>query len=94
MGDTYLAGNHVLVAGQTSATTTGAALPSNICDSAIVQNGDAAINLLVGDKNGQVFVVTPGNSLSLPVNNLNMVWVKSASSTVNVNWIVLGGTLP
>ena len=43
-------------------------------------------NLLVGDSAGQFVALTPGQSFTLPVFNLSLIYVKMASLTGIVNW--------
>jgi len=82
-----LAGNATLVAGTTTVST-AKAMPSLACDEVLIQNGDATISLNVGDASSQPFVVLAGNALSVRVQNLSQVWVKAASSTITLNYLV------
>jgi len=45
-------------------------------------------NVLVGDSDSQNIVLTPGQSLTIPVNTLSLIWVKMASATGVVNWLI------
>ncbi len=79
------AGNKIFLATAVTATTTAGPISSTLCNSAILQNGDATNNLLIGDATSQPFVVTPGNSLSVEVYNLAEIYLKSSSATVVAN---------
>lgn len=44
-------------------------------------------NLLVGNSTAQEIVLTPGQSITLPIISLSLVWVKMASSTGIANFL-------
>lgn len=78
-----------LSAGTLAATTTAAALAaSTAIVEVLVQNDPAsAVNVLCGSAGSQTIVLKPGDGLSLHVNNLNVVFCKSASATATVNYL-------
>lgn len=83
---TRLATNQV-----TGLTTTPQALaaePQASCREVLVQSDPANMtNLNVGNSTNQFLVLTPGQSVSLPINNITSVWIKMASGTGTVNWL-------
>ena len=44
-------------------------------------------NVLIGSSTAQEVVLTPGQSITIPVASLALIYVKMASSTGTVNWI-------
>jgi hypothetical protein len=44
-------------------------------------------NILVGTVVGQYLALIPGQSISVPINNLTTIYVKMASGTGTINWI-------
>jgi hypothetical protein len=75
-------------AGQVTATTSAANLGSQACSSVLVQNDPGSTpNVLVGDSSNQYLVLQPGQSVTIPCSNTNLVYVKSASSTATVNFL-------
>ncbi len=73
-----------------SVTTTPAALPSQPCDSVIVQNdpGSAAA-ILVGDSTRQLFSLAAGSNVKLDVANTALIYLKTGSSTATANCLIL-----
>lgn len=76
--------------GTFTATTTAAALNSGTtihCTEVLVQNDPgSAVNIKVGNATSQSVVLTPGQSYSISVKDVSLVFVKSASATPTVNW--------
>jgi hypothetical protein len=78
------------VAGTLAATTTAAALGNRACVAVLIQADPAnGASLLLGDADAQPIVLAAGDSLSLPVTNVNQVYAKMASGTGTVNWLAL-----
>lgn len=76
--------------GSQATSTTAAALNgavSQAVSEVIVQNRDAAINLLVGNVTSQSIALVPGAAVVIPVADLASVFVKSASGTPTVAWL-------
>lgn len=76
--------------GSQATSTTAAALNgavSQTVSEVIVQNRDTVINLLVGNATSQSISLVPGAFAVIPVDNLNKVFVKSASGTPTVAWL-------
>jgi hypothetical protein len=71
-------------------TTTPAALPSQVCNQAIIQadpgNTD---NVLLGDSSNQYYVLQAGKAIALPCSNVNQLYRKSASGTQKVNILAI-----
>ena len=85
----YVSGR--LFAGQkTGVDTTAAAVTTTEynCREAIIQSDPAnTTNLLVGNILAQYLILTPGQSITIPVISLSLVYVKMASSTGTVNYL-------
>lgn len=61
---------------------------SHNCREVIVQSDPAnTTNLLVGDSSSQKLVLTPGQSITVPIISLSLVYVKMVSGTGVVNWL-------
>lgn len=57
--------------------------PVSIFEVLVQNDPGSANNAFVGGPNGQTIVLTAGNHIIIPANNLNIVYVRSASATVN-----------
>jgi hypothetical protein len=74
--------------GQSTATTTAAGLPSNVCQSVLVQNDpSSSVNVYVGDPNNQYICLQPGQSITIPCSNIDEIYIKTQSSTATVNYM-------
>lgn len=91
IGSVSLAPSETVLAGTQAATLAAAALNSGVtlaCSEVCVQNDPtSASNLLVGNGTSQPFVLRPGESLSLPADDVAAVFVKIAAGSSTVNWI-------
>ena len=79
-------------AGTTSLTTTASIqLAANACKEITIQNDpDNLLDVLVGDSGSQTFQLLPGQAITLPVSNSNLIYAKNASSTTQpINWITV-----
>lgn len=73
---------------QVSVTTVAAALAAQACKAIIVQaDPDNTVDVLVGDATNQPIQLTPGQSITLPVSNHNLLYHKTASGAANLNVI-------
>jgi len=83
-------GSSTLYDGTQTATTTAAALNSGTsrsCSSVLVQNDpDSTQDVFVGNDSSQSVQLVPGQAEVIPVDNVNKVFVKTASGTATVNW--------
>ena len=70
-----------VTAGAISTTT------NNIREVLIQSDPTNTTNMLVGNADSQEVVLTPGQSITIPIISLSLVYVKMASSTGTVNWI-------
>jgi len=71
-------------------TTTAEALAASTARSRellLQSDPDNATNVIVGDANSQTIVLTPGQSLTLPILSPGLIYVKMASGTGTVNWL-------
>ena len=77
--------------GQLSATATAAALATNQpCISVLIQNDPgSSVNVLIGNATNQYVQLKPGQSVTIPCSNANLIYAKTASSTANVNWLAV-----
>jgi hypothetical protein len=81
-------GSQALYTWQATATTSPAALTSQVCNEVVVQNDPGSSNdLYVGNSSSQVIVLVPGASIVIPVCNANLVYLKTATGTADVNII-------
>lgn len=80
-------------AGTTSLTTTTASqiAASQACKSLMLQNDpDNSVDMLVGDASSQTIQLRPGDAVTLPVSNANLVYAKNVSSTTqSINWLAV-----
>lgn len=78
-------------AGTKSLTTTAAAAlsASQACKQVLVQNLPAnTVDVLIGDSSSQTIRLRPGDSIVLPVSNVNLIYGANASSTTqSVAWL-------
>lgn len=83
-----------LTSGTQSATTSAGALNSGTsltCIGLLVTNDPAsAVNVLIGNSAAQSYPLEPGDSAAIAIDNVNKVYVKTASGTATVNWIRTG----
>lgn len=73
-------------------TTTAAALSAGqVCRAVAVQNDpNNSVDVLVGDADSQVWQLVPGDSVTLGVTDVSMVYAKNVSSTTqSVNWLAI-----
>jgi len=70
-------------------TTAGAISTTsyNIREVLIQADPSNTTNLLVGNSTAQEVVLTPGQSITIPIISLSLIYVKMASGTGIVNWI-------
>lgn len=85
----YVSGR--LVAGETTGITTSAVPVSttqiNIREAIIQSDPANTTNLLVGNSTAQEVVLTAGQSITIPIISLSLVYVKMESGTGTVNWL-------
>lgn len=70
-------------------TTAGAVSTTEASGREFLVQSDPAntTNVLVGNDTAQNVVLTPGQSINIPVLNLSRIFVKMASGTGTVNWL-------
>jgi len=80
-----------LAAGETTGITTTAVQVSTtthaIRETLIQADPSNTTNVLVGNGTAQEIVLTPGQSITIPIISLSLVYVKMASGTGIVNWL-------
>ena len=81
-----------VTAGSTSGITTSAVVVSATQKNGrevLIQSDPAnTTNVLVGSSTTQTIALTPGQSMTVPVFNLSLIYVKMASGTGTVNWFI------
>jgi hypothetical protein len=86
----YVSGR--LRSGATAGVTVSAVAVSTTeinCREALIQSDPAnTTNLLVGNVTAQTIVLTPGQSITVPIISLSLIYVKMASGTGTVNWLI------
>ena len=85
----YVSGR--LYSGETTGITTTAvaiSTTSNNIREALIQSDPAnTTNVLVGNSTSQEVALTPGQSITIPIVSLSLVFVKMASGTGTLNWL-------
>lgn len=85
----YVSGR--LYAGEkTDVSVTAAAISTtsaNIREALIQADPANTVNILIGNSTAQEVVLAPGQSLTIPVISLSLVYVKTSASTGTVNWL-------
>ena len=72
----------------TSAVQIVASADDKAIREALIQSDPAnTTNVLVGNVDAQYVVLTPGQSVTIPVISLTRVYVKMSSGTGSVNWL-------
>lgn len=75
---------------KTNVGVTAAALDAIVCFNATIQaDPDNTVDVFIGDSASQPVQLTPGQSVPLPISNLEQVYVKTASGTATVNWLIV-----
>jgi len=67
--------------------------PGIIVGQVMVQNdaGNAAgEDVLVGNQNQQVWLLQPGDSVTIPVDRIGTVWVYYTAAGITINWLAVG----
>ena len=72
--------------------TTAAQVTANqSCREVLLQaDSENTVDVLVGNNSEQNFKLYPGFGIVISLNNVNLLYVKTASSTATVNWIARG----
>src|SRR4051794_38900530 len=80
-------------AGTLTATTAAAPLGGNVrCTEVLVQaDPDNTNDVYFGDSANQTIHLKPGDPATVPVQNVNQVYVKTATGTAVVNWFLVYG---
>ena len=60
---------------------------NNIREALIQSDPSNTTNVLIGSATDQEVVLTPGQSVTIPIISLSLVYVKMASGTGIVNWL-------
>lgn len=78
-----------VVAGQLTANTTAQRLASDgKCREVLIQSPVTnSEKIYLGDSTNQIIELLPGDALSIPVDNIKHLFVKTTTSTATVNWL-------
>lgn len=60
----------------------------NIREALIQSDPSNTTNILIGSVLAQEVVLTPGQSITVPVISLSLIYVRMASGTGSVNWLI------
>lgn len=84
----YVSGR--VYAGQKTGVTSSAVQlhATQACREVIIQNDtNNGGNLIVGDSLAQYMSLTPGQSITIPIISLSLIYVKMSAGTGTVNWL-------
>lgn len=83
------AGSHDQISpGSVTADTNATALPAQACSQVLVQNDpDSTINILLGNATLQPIDLVPGDTVTLNVTNLNVIYYRTPSGTATLNYL-------
>ena len=77
-----------IVTGSVTADTNATALPDQACSQLLIQNDpDSTVSILIGNSTLQPIDLVPGDSVTLNVTNLSVIYYKSASATATLNYL-------
>ena len=84
-----LTGSNTTYPGTTTLSTTAAAIGSNQAVTEVLLQSDASntTNIKIGNATLQTIVLTPGVSLTIPVNNIADLYAVAVSGTPILNWL-------
>lgn len=69
-------------------TVAEAVHPTQVCREVLIQNDAAnAGNLIIGNTVEQWVALTPGQSITLPIFSLSLIYIKMSTGTGTVNWL-------
>lgn len=49
----------------------------------------STVNIVVGNASGSYVAITPGQSITVPINDLNDVWAGTLGGSATLNWIAM-----
>jgi len=81
-----------LLAGTNATSTTGEVLAAAhpVWEVAVQNDPDSTTDILVGNRSAQVIQLAPGQSVTIPTDNLNRIWIVAVSGTPTANYIARG----
>ncbi len=86
---TKLAGSSALYAGTETLSTTAVQMPAQGGTEILIQSAPTnTVNISVGSATSQSIVLVPGQSLTLSLSNLNLLYAVAASGTPVLDWMV------
>ena len=90
-GTVQMGASSILTAGVQTGTTAATALnngSSLACTEVIVQNLPInTLNILIGSQALQSLHITPDKALTIPIDNVNKVYIRTTGSTSVVGWL-------
>lgn len=83
-------GSGSIVDGTLAAVVGAAALGAQACKAVLLQaDPDNTADVFIGSATNQRFQLVPGQTVTLPVSNVNLVFGRSASGTQSINWLAI-----
>lgn len=79
--------------GEVTVTTTAAPINTSytVYSSVSLQNDMAnTVDIFIGDQTSQTFRLVPGQSVTIPIDYLKKIYVKTASGTAKLTYITVG----
>lgn len=84
-----LTGSLALEADTFDVATTAGALPTQACNEVLIQAGNGnADNVSIGNSKAQPISLAPGQSVSLSIANLNLVYAVATATGNTLGWMV------
>lgn len=66
-----------------------AAVPTPILEVIVQNDPDSAVSVYVGPVTGQYFELIAGANITIPINDLSDVYVRTDGAAATVNWIAM-----
>ena len=87
-GNIIVSPSTAIYAGAIALTSDAAQFTAQACNEVVIQNDpDNVVDILIGTSGALIFQMSPGDSIPLAIENLNLVYGKTVSSTATVNWL-------
>ena len=86
---TKLTGSSAIYAGTSSLSTTTTQLPNQASSEVLIQSDPAnTVSIGIGTSSLQPIQLAPGQSMTLSISNLNLLYAIALSNTATLNWMV------
>ena len=81
-------GSTAIYAGTIAMTTAVAQFTARACNEVYIQNDpDNTVDILIGSSSTRSIELEPGDSMNIPVSNLNLLWGRTVSGSGTLNWL-------